>query len=72
MAEAFDRAVFIGESLALFGEVQRLAYEEYARLSSERAASGVLGTEARRAPTPQRDRFRLFGKDHRLTLRSHS
>lgn len=47
MPESWDRAVFIGESLALFGEVRRLAYEEYDRLSSDKAASGVLGTEAR-------------------------
>jgi hypothetical protein len=47
MPESWDRAVFIGESLALLGEVQRLAYEEHARLSSERSAAGVLGTGAR-------------------------
>lgn len=42
-----DRSVFIGESLALLGEFRRLAYEEHDRLSSDKAASGVLGTEAR-------------------------
>ena len=47
MGEAFDRGVFIGESLALLGEVRRLAYEEHARLSADKAASGALGAEAR-------------------------